>query len=151
LILVDTTAGGGALPEPERSERVRRRLEAIDRLTPRQLAHERAPQLVRPDAPAALVAELEEVMAEVRPAGYRAAALALGATDLTSLLARITLPTLIVHGSDDGVVPVATGRELANAIPDAALVVIARAGHVSNQEQPAAFNAALRAFLDGVA
>jgi 3-oxoadipate enol-lactonase len=150
LILADTNAGGGGLPEPERSERVRRRIEAIDRLTPRQLAHARAPQLVRPDAPTALVAEVEDIMAEVRPAGYRAAALALGATDLRSLLARIAVPTLVVHGSDDGVVPVAIGRELADAIPGAALVVLERAGHVSNQEQPAAFNAAVRRFLESV-
>jgi pimeloyl-ACP methyl ester carboxylesterase len=151
LILADTTAGGGALPEPERSERVRRRLEAIDTLTPRQLAHERAPQLVRSDAPAELVAELEDIMAEVRPAGYRAAALALGAADLTARLSSIAVPTLVVHGADDGVVPLATGRELAKAIPGALLVVLPRAGHVSNQEQPSAFNAAVRTFLGGVA
>jgi 3-oxoadipate enol-lactonase len=36
---------------------------------------------------------------------------------------------------------------LAAAIPRARLVIIPEAGHVSNQEQPAAFNAAVRAFL----
>ena len=86
-------------------------------------------------------------MAEVRPAGYRAAALALAATDLTSLLPNISVPTLVIHGADDAIVPLATGRELAAAIPGAQLHVIAKAGHVSNQEQPAAFNAAVRAFL----
>src|SRR5207237_10902779 len=33
----------------------------------------RSPRLVRPEAPPELVAELVEIMAEVRPAGYRAA------------------------------------------------------------------------------
>jgi pimeloyl-ACP methyl ester carboxylesterase len=147
LMLVDTTAGGGALPEPERSARVRQRLEAIDRLSPRELARRRAPQLVSPDAPAALVQELEDIMAEVRPAGYRNAALALGATDVTSLLGSIRAPTLVIHGADDAVVPLETGRELATAIPGAELVVIEHAGHVSNQEQPEAFNAVVRQFL----
>jgi pimeloyl-ACP methyl ester carboxylesterase len=147
LVLVDTTAGGGALPEPERSERVRRRLDAIDRLSPRELARQRAPQLVRADAPAALVQELEDIMAEVRPAGYRNAALALGATDVTSLLGSIRAPTLVVHGADDAVVPLGTGRALAAAIPGAELVVVERAGHVSNQEQPETFNAVVRQFL----
>jgi pimeloyl-ACP methyl ester carboxylesterase len=147
LILADTNAGGGALPEPERSERVQRRLDAIDRLTPRQLAEQRAPQLVRPDAPRELVDEIVDIMAEVRPAGYRAAALALGAIDLTAQLPNIRVPALVIHGEDDAVVPVSTARELARAIPGAQLVLIERAGHVSNQEQPATFNAAVRAFL----
>ena len=38
-------------------------------------------------------------------------------------------------------------RQLAESIPGARLVVIADAGHASNQEQPAAFNAAVREFL----
>ena len=141
LILVDTTAGGSS------PERLRQRLDAIDHLGPRRLAEQRAPQLVRPDAPAALVEELTDIMAEVRPAGYRAAALALAATDLTRLLPNISVPTLVMHGEDDAIVPLATGRELAAAIPGAQLHVIAKAGHVSNQERPGAFNAAVRAFL----
>jgi pimeloyl-ACP methyl ester carboxylesterase len=147
LILVDTTPGGGAAAEPERSERVQGRLDAIDRLGPREMARRRAPQLVRADAPPALVQELEDIMAEVRPAGYRSAAIALGATDLTPRLGDIKAPTLVVHGEDDGVVPLATGRMLAAAIPGARLAVIERAGHVSNQEQPEAFNAIVREFL----
>ena len=58
LILVDTTTGGGSLPEPERTDRIRRRLDALERLGPRGMARERAPHLVGPDAPAELVAEL---------------------------------------------------------------------------------------------
>ena len=150
LILVDTNPGGGALPEPERSERVRRRVEAIDTLSVRELARRRAPQLVRADAPPELVAELEDIMAEVRPAGYRAAALALGATDLTARLPSIDVPTLVVHGADDEVVPLATARAMVSAIPGAQLVILDGAGHVSNQEQPDAFNAAVRRFLASV-
>jgi pimeloyl-ACP methyl ester carboxylesterase len=139
LMLCDTTAS--------RSQRAQQRIEAIDTLTPRQLAEQRAPQLVRGDAPATLVNELIDVMAEVRPAGYRHAALALGDVDLTGLLPRITVPTLVIHGEDDGVVPLHVGEELARAIPGAELVVIRKAGHVSNQEQPQAFNEAVRKFL----
>jgi 3-oxoadipate enol-lactonase len=139
LILCDTTA--------ERSQRVQQRIEAIDTLTPRQLAEQRAPQLVRPDAPPELIAELTDIMAEVRPAGYRNAALALGETDLTELLGQISVPTLVVHGEDDGVVPLSVGKALARAIPGAELRTIKNAGHVANQEQPQAFNQVVRAFL----
>ncbi len=147
LILADTNPGGGALPEPERSARVRQRIDGLARLSPRGMAQARAPQLLRPGAPAELLAEVTDIMAEVRPAGYRPAAIALGQTDLTPLLSAIDVPTLVVHGELDTVVPPETGRMLADSIPGGRLVLIPDAGHVSNQEQPAAFNAAVRSFL----
>lgn len=147
LVLADTNVGGGALPEPERSARVSQRLEALERLGAPGMAEQRAPHLVRPDAPAELVAEVTEIMAQIRPAGYRAAAIALGNTDLTARLADIHAPTLVIHGESDGVVPLSSAHQLANEIPRARLVIIPEAGHVANQEQPAAFNAAVRAFL----
>jgi len=82
LILADTNPGGAAAPEPERSARVRQRLEALDRLGPRGMAEQRAPNLVRPGAPPDLIAELASIMAEVRPAGYCSAAVALGGITL---------------------------------------------------------------------
>jgi len=148
LILVDTNPGGGGLPEPERSARIQGRLDALERLGPRGMAEARAPHLLRPDAPAELLAEVTEIMAEVRPAGYRAAAVALGQTDLTALLGGIDVPTLVIHGAQDTVVPPETGDMLAASIPGARFVLIPDAGHVSNQEQPAAFNAAVRGFLE---
>jgi len=148
LILADTNPGGGGLPEPERSERVRQRLDALERSGPRGMAEARAPRLLRPGAPAELLAEVTDIMAEVRPAGYCAAASALGQTDLTPLLGAIEVPTLVIHGEQDAVVPPETGRMLADSIPGARLVLIPDAGHVSNQEQPAAFNAAVRQFLE---
>jgi 3-oxoadipate enol-lactonase len=150
LILADTNPGGGALHEPAHSDRVRERLESLERLGARGMAEQRAPNLLSPGAPSPLLAEIIDIMAEVRPAGYRAAALALGATDLTPLLGEINAPTLVIHGDRDAVVPLETGRFLSEAIPGARLVVIPGAGHVSNQEQPAAFNAAVRDFLGGL-
>lgn len=147
LILADTTPGGGALPEPTRSDRVRQRLEFLERLGPRAMAEQRAPQLARPEAPPELIAELVEIMAAVRPAGYRAAAIALGDTDLTGRLGQIRAPTLVIHGECDRVVPLSTAREISAAIPGARLVVLPDAGHVANQEQPEAFNGAVREFL----
>jgi pimeloyl-ACP methyl ester carboxylesterase len=150
LVLCDTNPGGGALPEPERSERVRQRVDNLMRLGAREMARQRAPVLVTPEAPPSLIQELAEIMAEVRPAGYCAAAVALGSTDLTPLLANIWVPTLVIHGACDRVVPLDTGRGLAESIPGARLVVIPDAGHVANQERPAAFNAAVREFLSAL-
>jgi pimeloyl-ACP methyl ester carboxylesterase len=43
--------------------------------------------------------------------------------------ARITAPTLVLHGSDDRAVPVGWGREIAETIPGATLYVVEGGGH----------------------
>ena len=44
-------------------------------------------------------------------------------------LASVTVPTLVIHGTDDPVVPVEAGRETAEAIPGARLMLIEGMGH----------------------
>ena len=62
---------------------------------------------------------------------------------------RLPVPTLLVNGADDRVGDIATGnQEWAARDPMVELVVIPGAGHASNQDNPAAFTAALTAFLD---
>jgi len=68
--------------------------------------------------------------------------------DSTPLLATIHVPTLVIVGSEDTVTPPAAADALHAGIAGSALVVIPEAGHLSNLEQPAAFNAALARFLD---
>ncbi|HRX89343.1 MAG TPA: alpha/beta fold hydrolase, partial [Steroidobacteraceae bacterium] len=62
-------------------------------------------------------------------------------------LQRITAPTLVLVGSEDRVTPVARVRELAALIPRSTFAVIERAGHLSNLEQPQAFNRQITDFL----
>jgi pimeloyl-ACP methyl ester carboxylesterase len=68
--------------------------------------------------------------------------------DMTPRLAEIELPTLVVHGTEDAVLPIETGRAMADALPNARFVAIERAGHTSTVEQPEAVSAAMREFLD---
>lgn len=68
--------------------------------------------------------------------------------DSTPDLAGIDLPALVIVGEDDAVSPPEVGEQLRDLLPDARLVVIPRAGHLSSMEDPAAFNAALVAFLE---
>jgi 3-oxoadipate enol-lactonase len=67
--------------------------------------------------------------------------------DRTDLLARLAVPSLVICGAEDVITPPADSEAMARTIPGATLEVIPRAGHLSNLEQPAAFNAALQAFL----
>jgi pimeloyl-ACP methyl ester carboxylesterase len=59
----------------------------------------------------------------------------------------ITIPTLVVWGGNDGVVPIADGKDYAAKIPNAKLVVVPECGHVASMEQPKAFLAAVSEFL----
>ena len=51
------------------------------------------------------------------------------AVGLLSGLGTIKAPTLVVHGSDDPLVPPACGRDMATPIPDAQLQLIDGMGH----------------------
>lgn len=50
--------------------------------------------------------------------------------------AQIRVPTLIVHGTADAIVPIAASRELVERLPDATLVEIEGAGHVPTMTRP---------------
>jgi pimeloyl-ACP methyl ester carboxylesterase len=67
--------------------------------------------------------------------------------DSSATLQSLNVPTLIVVGEEDTLTPVAEAQRMADAIATAELVVIPRAGHLSNIEQPQSFNAALNGFL----
>lgn len=61
---------------------------------------------------------------------------------------RIPCPTLVVWGEDDVMDPVAYGRRLAGAIPNARFVGLPGVGHTCQIEAPAEFVAAVAPFLD---
>ena len=63
---------------------------------------------------------------------------------------KLRVPTLVVHGDADRVVPVENGRVLARRIPGARYVELAGRGHVAFLEAPTEFNAVVESFLDDV-
>jgi pimeloyl-ACP methyl ester carboxylesterase len=60
--------------------------------------------------------------------------------DSTSVLASIACPASIVCGDEDMLTPVADSEAMHRAIAGSELVVLPRAGHLSNLENAAAFN-----------
>lgn len=62
-------------------------------------------------------------------------------------LGNITVPTLVITGSQDSLTPVGDAEELAELIPHARLVIIPRAAHGLMVETPNAFNAAVLEFF----
>jgi len=94
---------------------------------------------------------VEKVAAMIRttPApGYIGCSHAIPKINLTARLKEIRCPSLVIVGKDDPGTPVAMAEEIHQALPGSKLVVIASAAHLSNLEQPDAFNQALGNFLD---
>ena len=145
LILVDTYAGWkGSLPEAE----VRARVAGVRQMlaAPATEFDPTLPGLFAGDPPAQFVPLLEQMAAAVRPGSLETQISLMAETDQSDLLPRITVPTLLVWGELDVRSPLSVARQFEQAMPDATLVVIPRAGHVTNLERPEEFNAAVRAF-----
>jgi pimeloyl-ACP methyl ester carboxylesterase len=69
-------------------------------------------------------------------------------TDFTGDLAAITVPTLVVHGDSDAIVPIeVSGRRTHEAVAGSDLVVIEGGPHGLNTSHAAEFNAAVLEFL----
>jgi 3-oxoadipate enol-lactonase len=62
-------------------------------------------------------------------------------------LGGIAVPTLILVGEHDSTTPPAVAEEMAARVPGSRVVTIPTAGHLSNLENPEAFNAAVVGFL----
>ena len=94
--------------------------------------------------------ELARIMTDFHPVGFRLMATALAYADTRDLLPKIHVPTLLVWGDADVRSPMTVAHQMRDAIPGARLSVIAGAGHVSNLEEPAQFNAEVREFCSSV-
>jgi len=82
--------------------------------------------------------------------GYIGCSEAIRRLDYLERLSEIQLPTLIMVGEDDPGTPVEASRAMHERIPNARLVVLPQAAHLSNIEQNEAFNHALMTFLTDV-
>ena len=73
---------------------------------------------------------------------------AFGTTDFRDDLTKVTVPTLVIHGSADSIVPFeGSGARTAATIPGSEVVVIDGAPHGVNVSDAAEWNAAVVAFL----
>ena len=148
LVLADATLGRGAFPPVEREGWLAGRLAFANDLAER--AVERAREIAASSASDDVIAEIAANMRRARPAGYRAVAAIVAATDARPWLAEIRIPALVLCGADDAVVGVPLAESIAAALPDARYATIAAAGHAPHVERPAAVAEAIAAFVAGV-
>jgi pimeloyl-ACP methyl ester carboxylesterase len=65
-------------------------------------------------------------------------------------LGGVRCPALVIVGEEDASLPPPKSREIADALPNASLVVIPGAGHLSALEKPEEVTDAMLKFLDEV-
>ncbi|MEH2570664.1 alpha/beta fold hydrolase [Bradyrhizobium sp. AZCC 2289] len=75
-----------------------------------------------------------------------------GETDVTALLSKVSVPTLVMHSRHDARVPFEAGRRMAAAIPGARFVPLESRNHLILEDEPAfdRFLDELKAFLKPV-
>ncbi|MEW5726648.1 MAG: alpha/beta fold hydrolase [Pseudomonadota bacterium] len=147
LALLDTTA------RPDTAEQTQRRKDAIalatsggfDKIMPGML-----PLLVQPDHMALeRVGGLAKDMARAvgAEAFVRQQTAIMHRPDSRPGLNRVSCPTLVLCGRDDGLTPPDRHEEMADLIPDSRLVMVEQCGHLSAIEQPQAVSAVLSYWL----
>jgi len=91
--------------------------------------------------------KVRNMLRTTNPVGHEGCCEALKRLAFGSRLHEIEVPTLIIGGEGDKGAPPEVLAEAAKQIPNCRHDIIARAGHISNIENPEDFNIALAAFL----
>jgi 3-oxoadipate enol-lactonase len=148
LILADTRSEADT---PEGVEGRRKMLELVQAKGPPAVAEEMIPKLLGETTRRTCPDLVDRVRSLVLSNSADAIAGAIRALmtrpDSTPLLSTIHVPTLIVVGDEDRVTPPAIAETMHRGIAGSELTVISGAGHLSNLEQPRAFNSAVAHFL----
>ena len=148
LVLADTRAEADTEEASRTREETARRALA-EGMGP--IADAMLPKLLAPSTLAArpvVVSRVRAMILGTKPEGAAAAlrGMALRA-DQTGWLPELSVPTLIVVGSEDSITPPAVAEAMRERIKGARLAVVEGAGHASNLERPDEFNRALADFL----
>jgi 3-oxoadipate enol-lactonase len=148
LVLANTRAGADS---PEARANRRNMLALVDREGPSGIAREMMPKLIgktTKETNSSIEANVRRLIKQQSPAGIRSAIhRMMHRPDSMPLLAQVSVPTLVITGEEDDMIPVDESRRMADAINGASLVIVPRAGHLANLEQPEPFNNALNTFL----
>ncbi|HEX8568059.1 MAG TPA: alpha/beta fold hydrolase [Pyrinomonadaceae bacterium] len=151
LVLADTKAASDT--EEARQKRFET-AEKIEKEGIEPLADEMLPKILAPvtrSTKPEIVGRVRQMMLATNPVGAAAALRGMAErNDHTKLLAKISVPTLVIVGETDELIPPAEAEKMNQAIKDSRLVKISNAGHLSPLENPAEFNPALLNFLSAI-
>lgn len=147
LLLASAYAGwAGSLPADVVTQRLNAYLRAAG-MAREEAMRGWAPGFFGATAPVELVDEVVAIVSEFDPRVLSTLARSFAETDLRAMLRTIDIPTLLLYGDADSRSPLQVAEALHAAIRGATLVVLPGAGHLSNVEAAAQFNAEVRKFL----
>lgn len=147
LMIGDPAAGYGNAGAEVQAQRREGRIGLLEKLGPEGLARERHGVLLSDDAPDWARKRVHDVMARIRPDGYRQAVELLMNGDIHADAATIDLPVTVVVGGADTVTPPEGCKEVAASFAKSQFEVLPGLGHASYVEGPDLFNPALAAHL----
>ena len=140
LVLANTRAE----PDPPEGAAARRALAERLRTEGHGFMVEAPPPLLAENAPEELVQRVKATIADQTPDAIAAAALGMAERpDSVPDLPGIDVPTLVITGTADRLIPPDVTAGIAGLVPDAELIRIEGAGHLSNLEARESFDAAL--------
>lgn len=145
LILIDTRETADT---PEAKKGREELIEKVKEKGSSVVVDSMLPKMLTPAAPAALVDKTRGIMA-TRPKEFVLNALRAMSDrpDSTDLLPTITVPTLVIVGSQDTITPPPDAERMARSIPGAQLVRIEGAAHLPTLEKPEEVNRAVEEFV----
>lgn len=104
----------------------------------------------KPFRDSAQIAKWRNLLERQPAPGWIGCASAISGTDFYTTTATLTLPTLVLAGSDDGSTPPDLVRETADLIRGSRFHLIRKAGHLPHVEQPEAYATAVIEFLRSI-
>ena len=129
LVLLSPAQGYARAPAADRDQKLRDRLQTLATLGPLGMAQKRGSAMLSAQASSEQIRFVQNVMAQIVPAGYSQAARLLAQGDLLADLAQVTCPITIASGEADGITPPAGCRAAADAV-HAPYVSLGAVGHV---------------------
>ena len=153
LVLCDTFAGDDTKDTRSgRSQSIEEFVETrirpfLDGATPREQAQNRGGSLLAPGHSEDARRRSIEASAQLHVESYIKTVRASAKFTRVDNLKNIDVPTLLVFGELDPLTPPTVGEYMQERIPDAKMVIIKDAGHMTNLEKPEIFNKAVLEFL----
>jgi 3-oxoadipate enol-lactonase len=149
LVLADTSvARRGPRKEEEIAEWLRvRKQPLLEGKEPKEIAYDIAKTLTDPAVAPQAFAHMRESIAALRKDSYLKTLDSVTRYESFPPFDSVQVPTLALTGQWDRIAPPELVRDMAQALPNAQFVVLANTGHMSNIEQPDAFNTAVLQFL----
>jgi pimeloyl-ACP methyl ester carboxylesterase len=146
LILGCTAAGG---PESKRAEPEVLAVLTRQGMTPEEAARAINPYIYDKGTPQSRIEEDMKIRLQwpAAPDGFLAQLQGIIVWEAYSRIAKIDVPTLVVHGETDQLVPAENGKLIAQRISGSKLVMIPQASHIYSTDQPDAAHKPVLEFL----